>query len=189
MPYGRAYAFSSLALVTVLAFPANPQSVISTRSGVIHFFEGAVYLGEAPLEPHLGKFPRMAEGSELRTAAGRAEVLLTPGLFLRIGERSAIRLIGSELADTRVELLMGSAIVDSAEPGAGTRVTLIYKDWKVRLLRKGIYRIDSDPPRLSVREGDAEVSAGTPGTPVSVTKGMYLPFAAVLLPERSINEP
>ncbi len=189
MSYGRAYAFSILALVTLLALPAEGQSVISTRSGVIHFFEGAVYLGEAPLEPHLGKYPRMAQGAELRTEQGRAEVLLTPGVFLRMGERSAIRLVGNDLADTRVELLAGSAIVDSAEPSSGTSVTLIYKDWKVRFLQKGIYRIDSDPPRLSVRQGNAEVSAGATGAPVSVTWGMNLPLAAVLVPERSIDEP
>jgi hypothetical protein len=189
MSYGRAYAFSTLAVVTVLALPADGQSVISTRSGVIHFFEGAVYLGEAPMEPHLGKYPRMAEGAELRTEQGRAEVLLTPGVFLRMGERSAIRLVGNDLADTRVQLLAGSAIVDSAEPSSGTSVTLIYKDWKVRFLQKGIYRIDSDPPRLSVRQGSAEVSAGATGAPVSVTWGMNLPLAAVLVPERSIDEP
>jgi hypothetical protein len=189
MSYGRAYAFSTLAVVTVLALPAGAQSVISTRSGVIHFFEGTVYLGEAPLEPHLGRYPRMAEGAELRTAQGRAEVLLTPGVFLRIGERSAIRMVASDLADTRVELLAGSAIVDSAEPGSGTSVTLIYKDWKVRFLEKGIYRMDAEPPRLSVPQGDAKVSAGAAGTPVSVTEGMYLPFAAVLVPERSMDAP
>src|ERR1700730_17799625 len=132
MSYGRAYSFSTLALVTVLALPADGQSVISTRSGVIHFFEGAVYLGEAPMEPHLGKYPRMAEGAELRTAQGRAEGLLTPGVFLRKGERSAIRLVSNALADTRFELLAGSAIVDSAEPSSGTSVTLIYKDWSMR---------------------------------------------------------
>ena len=80
MSYGRACVFSTVAVVTVLALPAEGQSVISTRSGVVHFFEGAVYLGDVPLAPHLGKFPRMAEGSELRTAQGRAEVLLTPGV-------------------------------------------------------------------------------------------------------------
>jgi len=189
MSYGRAYSFSTLALVTVLSLPADGQSVISTRSGVIHFFEGAVYLGETPIEPHFGKFPCMAEGSELRTAQGRAEVLLTPGVFLRMGEKSAIRLVRNELADTRVELLEGSAIVDSAEPGSGTSVTLIYKDWKMRFLQKGSYRIDSEPPRLSVRQGKAEVSAGATGTPVSVTQWMNLPLAAVLVPERSIDEP
>jgi hypothetical protein len=187
MSYRRAYSFSTLALVTVLAFPANGQSVISTRAGVVHFFEGAVFLGGEPLEPHLGKFPSMAEGSELRTAQGRAEVLLTPGVFLRLGESTAIRLVSSDLSDTRVELLAGSAIVDSAEPSSGTAVTLIYKDWKVCFHQKGSYRVDSEPPRLLVRQGDAEVSAGA--SPVSVGQGMDLPFASVLVPERSIDAP
>src|SRR5580700_6950341 len=118
MSYGRAFAFSTLAVVTVLTLPVDGQSVISTRSGVVHFFEGAVYLGGQALEPHLGKFPCMAEGAELRTAQGRAEVLLTPGVFLRVGESSAIRLVANDLSDTRVELLAGSAIVDSEEPGS-----------------------------------------------------------------------
>src|SRR5437868_5399578 len=189
MSHGRAYAFSTLALVSALALPADGQSVISTHSGVIHFFEGAVYLADAPMEAQLGKFPRMAEGAELRTAQGRAEVLLTPGVFLRMGERSAIRLVSSDLADTRVELLAGSAIVDSAEPGAGTSVTLIYKDWRVRFLEKGSYRIDSEPARLLVRQGNAEVCAGAAGTPVAVKQWTNLPFAAVLVSERSIDEP
>src|SRR5579859_7170102 len=120
MSYGRVYAFSTLAVVTVLAFPADGQSVISARSGVVHFFEGAVYLGDKLLEPQLGKFPCMAEGSELRTAQGRAEVLLTPGVFLRVGESTAIRLVANDLSDTRVELISGAAIVDSQEPGPGT---------------------------------------------------------------------
>jgi len=179
--------FSTLVLVTVLAFPANGQSVISTRAGVVHFFEGAVFLGGQPLEPHLGKFPSMAEGSELRTAQGRAEVLLTPGVFLRLGESTVIRLVSSDLSDTRVELLAGSAIVDSLEPASGTSVTLIYKDWKVCFIKKGSYRIDSEPPRLLVRQGDAKVSAG--GSPVSVGQGMDLPFASVLVPERAIDAP
>jgi len=189
MSHRRAYAFSTLAVVTVLALPADGQSVISTRSGTVYYFEGAVYLGDQPLEPHFGRFTSMAEGAELRTAQGRAEVLLTPGVFLRLGESTAIRLVVSDLSDTRVELLAGKAVVESAEPSPGTSVTLVYKDWKVRFLQRGLYRIDSEPPRLSVHEGDAEVSGGTAGAPVSVKHGMELPFAAVLVPERSIDLP
>lgn len=189
MSYRRARVFSTLAVVTVLALPVEGQSVISTRSGVVHFFEGTVYLGGEPLEPHLGKYARMAEGSELRTAQGRAEVLLTPGVFLRMGERSIIRLVGSNLSDTRIQLLAGSAIVDSADPSSGTSVTLLYKDWEMRFPQKGVYRIDSEPPQLLVRQGEAEVSAGATGTPVSVGQGMYLPFAGVLVPEPSVDTP
>src|SRR6516164_1072537 len=180
------YAFS---MVTALALPAAGQSVISARSGVIHFFEGSVYWRDQPLEPHPGKFQILAQGDELRTAQGSAEVLLTPGVFLRIGQKSAIRMVANNLADTRVELLAGSAIVGSDEPTANTSVTLICRNWKVHFLRAGTYRIDSEPPRLWVDQGKAEVSAEDTAVPVSVEQGMDLPLAAALVPEPSTNEP
>jgi len=189
MFYGRACAFWTLAVVTVLTPPADGQSVISTRSGIVHFFEGAVYLGDQPLESHPGKFLSVPEGAELRTAEGRAEVLLTPDVFVRIGERTTIRMVANKLSDTRVELLAGSAVVDSAEPSSGTSVTLIYRNWNVRFFEQGVYRIDSDPPRLWVLQGKAEVSANPNQGALLVGQGMYVPFAPVLVPERSIDEP
>jgi hypothetical protein len=185
MSNGLAYGFSLLVATVALVLPVNGQSVISTHSGLVHFFEGSVYLGDRPLESHPGRFTSVPQGGELRTEDGRAEVLLTPGVFLRIGERSAIRMVSNDLADTQVELQHGSAIVDSAQPNADTSVTLIYKDWKVHFLRKGVYRIDSDPPQLAVRQGEAEVFAGLSKDPISVEHGMSLPFASVLVPERS----
>ena len=96
MFYGRACAFWTLALVTVLTPPVDGQSVISTRSGIVHFFEGAVYLGDQPLESHPGKFLSVPEGAELRTAEGRASALLTPDVFVRIGQKTAIRMVANE---------------------------------------------------------------------------------------------
>jgi hypothetical protein len=189
MSKGRACVFSTLAAVIALALPANAQSVISIRSGVVHYFDGAVYLGDQPLESHLGTFACVPLGGELRTAEGRAEVLLTPGAFLRLGDRSAIRMVANDLADTQVELRAGSAIVELAEPNPGTSVTLIYKDWRVHFLQKGVYRMDSDPPRLWVSQGEAEVLAGPTGQPVTVGAGLDLPFGEVLVPEQSSGEP
>ena len=189
MLYGRTRTFLTFAVVTVLTLPTVGQLVISTRSGIVHFFEGAIYLEDQPLESHPGKFPSVPKGAELRTGEGRAEVLLTPGVFLRIGERSAIRMVENELSDTRVELLAGSSIVDSAEPSSGTSVTLIYKNWSVRFLDQGVYRIDSDPPRLRVLQGKAEVSADAHEGALTVGQGMEMPFAPELVLERSIDQP
>jgi len=193
MLIGRACPTLTMAMLTVamlaLALPAAGQSVISTHAGVIYYFDGSVYLGDQPLEPHLGKFPSVPQGAELRTAQGRAEVLLTPGVFLRMGENAVIRLVSNDLANTRVELRSGSAIVDSAEPNSGTSVTLNFRDWQVRSARAGVYRVDSDPPRLWVLKGEAEVVAGTGGRPIVVEERMDLPFASVLVPERSSLEP
>ena len=188
MLFGRLCGFWSVALVTVLALPADGQSVISTHSGVVHFFEGSVYLDNQPLESHPGRFPSVPQGAELHTADGRAEVLLTPSVFVRLGERTTIRMLANQLSNTRVELLAGSAVVDAAEPVPGQSVTLVYKNWSVRFLEEGVYRIDADPARLWVLQGKAEVSPG--GQPaLSVEQGLDLPLAAVLVPERFVEPP
>jgi len=189
MSYGRRHVFSALAVVTLLAVLAGAQSVISTHSGLINFFEGAVYLGDQPLESHLGRYPSMAEGAELRTEQGRAEVLLTPGAFLRLGEKGAIRLLSNKLSDTRVEMLAGSAIIEAADLGPDASVTLLYKDWKMHFVQKGVYRFDAEPARLWVQQGEAQVSAGAGADPVTVEHGMDLPLEAVLVPERSTAVP
>jgi hypothetical protein len=107
------------------------------------------------------------------------------------------------LSDTRVELMSGSAILESAEPNAADNVSLIYKNWDVRLSQEGVLRIDADsgadsgadPGRVSVYKGEAEVgvtgvqkggaSAGTAGDDarVTVTSGQNLPLASVLVPQ------
>ena len=92
-----------LSAITLLTLPVQAQSVISTHSGIVYFFEGSVYLGDQVLQPHPGKFSSVPPGAELRTAEGRAEVLLTPGVFVSIGARSAIRMeIGRASCSERV---------------------------------------------------------------------------------------
>ncbi len=110
-------------LVLLLQYSASGQSVISAHSGVIHFSEGSVFVDDQPVEQRLGKFYDVNQGSELRTQDGKAEVLLTPGVFLRVGENSAIRMLSNDLTNTRVELLNGSAIVESTDVAPGTAIT------------------------------------------------------------------
>ncbi|HTS30017.1 MAG TPA: hypothetical protein VMH81_29300 [Bryobacteraceae bacterium] len=173
-----------LTLAPGLWIPAGAQSVISTHSGMVYFFDGSVYLADQRLEQRFGRFPDIGEGRELRTDQGRAEVLLTPGVVLRVGDHSAIRMLSTAFSDTRVELLAGSAIVEANEPASRTNPSLIYKTWQVRMPQEGVYRIDSQPAQVIVYKGKSEVSAeGDPGS-VEVGPGQTLPLAAVLVPEQ-----
>jgi len=176
--------FSLVTFVVTSASPAFGQAVISTHSGLVHFFEGAVFVAGQPLESHFGKFTAIPEGAELRTEQGRAEILLTPGVFLRVGEKSSIRMVSTALTSTKVELLGGSAMVESADAAAGTSVTFIYKNWTIRQAREGSYRVDADPPRVQVRGGTVEVAASG-DAPVTVERGNDLPLEGVLVPEKS----
>jgi hypothetical protein len=147
------------ALTPLLGLPALSQSVISAHSGLIHLADGAVFLDDQRVEQKTGKFDQMKNGSELRTHEGRAEVLLTPATFLRMGANSAIRMISNELDNTRVELLNGSAVLDQGpDTLANTSVTILYNLDQVHIKKAGRYRFDSEPPQVKVESGDADVA-------------------------------
>lgn len=142
-------------LVGSASFVASAQSVISAKSGMVHYAEGRVLLGDQLVENKFGEFPTVKENEQLRTEEGRAEVLLTPGVLLRLGESSAIRMITNRLIDTRVEFLSGSILVEVEDLLKDNGITLVYKDYTVQLLKKGLYRFDSEPAALRVYDGAA----------------------------------
>jgi hypothetical protein len=171
--------------VFAVGVSAYAQSVVSTHAGLLYFFEGVVFVGDQKAEQKFGKFPDVEEGRELRTEKGRAEVLLTPGVFLRVGDDSAIRMVSNQLADTRVELLHGSAILEANPEGTGTKVTLIFKNWQLNVPQKGVYRIDSEPAKVEAYKGEVEVSAQGKTDAVTVKEGESLPLATVLVAEKA----
>ena len=132
-------------------------------------------LGDQPVESHLGSFPDIKENAQLRTEEGRAEVLLTPGVVLRVGESSSIRMITNRLIDTRVEFLSGSALVEAADLPKDNGVTIVYNDYAVRLMKKGLYRFDSEPAQLRVYDGEAQVQSA--GKTFAVNEGRMLSFS------------
>ena len=94
-------------------------------------------------KPNSAVFPEVKENQQLKTEEGRAEVLLTPGVFLRLGENSSFRMITNRLIDTRLEFLSGAAIVEAEDIGKDNSVTVVYGDATVHPLKKGIYRFDA----------------------------------------------
>ena len=142
------------------AFSLCAQNVISAKSGLIHYVEGEAWIGDKPVEVKPAMFPDLKENETLRTGEGRAEVLLNPGAFLRLGERSSIRMVTNRLIDTRLEFVSGSAVVETDDifgEKNGSNLTIVYNDTTIALRKNGIYRFDSQPAALSVYSGEAEV--------------------------------
>ena len=147
-------------LLLALAVPsAFGQSVISARSGLINYSEGDVLVNGQPLQRKFGTYTSLKDGSDMVTRSGRAEILLTPNTYLRVGEESGIRMISTDLGDTRLELLGGSAMLDSSTAPGKTPVSVTVKAAEVRFLKPGKFRLDSEPPQLRVFEGEAEVES------------------------------
>jgi hypothetical protein len=164
------------AILALLALPASAQPVISAKSGTISGVDGKVFLDDQEVEPSLTKFPDIKENSVLRTTdAGRAEVLLTPGVVMHVGENSSFRMITKRLIDTRLELLTGSAVVSAVEIAKDTNVTIVCKDGAAVLAKAGHYRFDAEPGRLKVFAGQADVQLGD--RYIEVTGGKMLQLA------------
>ncbi len=162
------------------AFSVVGQSVISAKAGVVHYTEGdvTVVVGKVatPVEMKTGgRYTELKDGQELATGEGRAEILLNPGVFLRLGENSTIKMISTRLSDTRLELTRGVALVEVAEVSKDNAVTMIVKDAAVSFSKMGLVRMDADGG-IRVYKGEAQVMVG--GTPQTLKEGREMQFAA-----------
>ncbi|HTB10450.1 MAG TPA: hypothetical protein VK752_02710 [Bryobacteraceae bacterium] len=167
-----------LAVLLVGTTSAWGQQVISAHSGVIHFVEGTVTLDGQPVQPKFAEFPDVKNGQTLAAEDGRAEVLLTPGVILRIAENSSFQMVSNSRSDTRLSVLTGSAIVEVGELLQSNAITVLYNDAHIELTKKGLYRIDSDPGKFRVYDGEARVTAGN--QTLVARKGREVLLGAVL---------
>jgi len=157
----RFWIFAPAAAILVLcALPAYTQPVISAKSGIISWVQGQVYMGDEAVEASATKFSDIKENVVVRTEDGRAEILLTPGVVMHVGEHSSFRMLTKRLIDTRLELLTGSAVVSAVEIAKDSNVTIVCKSGTVVLSKAGHYRLDAIPGRLKVFAGLADVQIG-----------------------------
>jgi hypothetical protein len=168
-----------------VSLPLGAQPVLGAKSGIVNYIQGKVFLADKVLELQPAQFPEIKENTVLRTEDGLAEILLTPGVVLRVGENSSFKLISNRLIDTRLELLNGSAVVDAMEIAKDTNVTFVYKDTTVTLGKAGIYRFDTEPARIKVFKGSADVKTGT--SAATVQSGKMLNFTGALAVAEKFN--
>jgi len=173
---------AGLVLGVLAAGSAYAQYVISAHSGVIQLVEGSAYLNDKAVQTKFGQFPDVKQGQELRTTEGRAEVLLTPGVFLRMGDNSSIKMVSNVLTDTRVEIESGSVIVECDEIPKDNSIELLYKNNLMMLVKHGLYRFSSEPAaHLQVYDGEAIVK-GESGQ-LTLKSGKETSLSGVLMAE------
>jgi hypothetical protein len=154
------------ALVSLAGSAAYAQSVISAHSGLIHYSEGTVFIGDKELDMKPSVFPEVKENEILRTEEGRVEMLLTPGVFLRLNENGSLKMVSNKLSDTQVEALSGTLMIECAELLKDNAITLIYKDRKIAIEKSGVFRLDASTGLLRVYSGEAIVQTADGNTTV-----------------------
>jgi hypothetical protein len=175
-----------LAAIAITGTCVQAQSVISARSGTVHYVEGKAYIEDKEVASKFGQFPEIKEGNIFKTTDGRAEIILTPGVFLRVGEQSAVRMVSNRLTNTQIAVLQGSVLVECAELLKENAVTFMVAEKTIPVTKKGLFRIDAKPALLRVYNGDATVYAE--GHAVPVKEGREISLEGVQLVATKFNK-
>ena len=89
----KAFASLSMALIlSAFAWGSVPNSK-AALPGTLNYVEGQASIGSESLDSKSVGSAELKPGELLTTEQGKAEVLLTPGVFLRVGSNSSVRMI------------------------------------------------------------------------------------------------
>src|SRR5581483_9294944 len=108
-------------------------------------------------------------GQSIVTGEGKAELLLTPGVFLRVGRSSVVRLEPSAANRVQISLAKGECMVEAVEilqPGA---IVVEEKGSVASIQQPGLYGFNAERGTVTVYDGSAKVNRR--GKHVSVKKG------------------
>jgi hypothetical protein len=146
---------------------------------MVNHVEGQVLLDGKAIDPKFGQFPQVNNDQMLSTEDGRAELLLTPGVFLRLAEHSSFKMLSNHLSDTAVEVASGSAMIEVDELLKDNAIAIHFKNGTVSLVKQGLYRFDEDLARLRVYDGEARVTMGENN--LTAKKGKQVAFGDALV--------
>jgi hypothetical protein len=154
----RGFVRRLVAPLAMIFLPAG-LAVAAAMPGAVNYVEGQVSIAGQPVTPQSVGTVQLEPNQVMQTGQGRVELLLTPGVFLRLGENSSVRLISPNLGDTRVELLQGRAIVEVTEIFKDSNLSVMLNGASARLDKEGLYSFDANARMVQVFDGEANVQA------------------------------
>ncbi len=163
--------FMSLTLLLLIGGPVQAQDIssnvsgqiISAKPGMVNYVEGGplVFRGDQEEGTKLAARNQLKPGERLQTKEGdKAEILLSPGSYLRVAGNSQLEIKRAEFEDMHFDLIQGTAILESAAFDKKVHALKISTPaGDVKVLENGLYRFQITPEKqveVLVYSGKAE---------------------------------
>jgi len=139
------------------AWAQNPRP---GRPGSINYVEGRASIGAQTLGATSPGSVELEKDQTLSAEDGKVEILLTPGVFLRVADHSSVKMISPGLANTEVEIVSGRAIIEVLDIHKENNIRIDLNDSNTKLVNKGLYEFNAGENEIRVFKGKAEVNAG-----------------------------
>ena len=155
--------FALIACATVAQAQSRERFGISAKAGGINAVSGRVSVKrEGKPARLLTSQDDLESGDVVSTSvSGQVEVLLNPGTYLRLAERSEFVMEDTSLDNLLVRLTKGSAIIEATGPGdIKLYIPIVTEQHRMTVVRPGVYRINVAPgaTELFVRKGRMALS-------------------------------
>jgi hypothetical protein len=190
MPRFKALFFTvSLAILSAAAYG---QSGNIARPGTLNYIEGQASIEGRALSPQSVGNTTLEAGQILATANGRAEILLTPGIFVRLGNDTTVQMVSPDLTHTEIRLEQGHANIEVDQIYAQNTILVDLKNGQTQLLKVGLYAFDAQAATVRVFDGKAAVYPGSDLLanikPIEVKGGRQLAFTGEPLKPQGFNK-
>lgn len=134
------------------AQPASP--------GTLNYIQGTVLLdGNQMNRSNVGN-TELAPGQVLRTRTGKAEVLLDPGVYLRLDDHSQVKMLSTGITPTQVEVEHGRVGVEVDQFFKQNVLLVVDHGVTTQLVKTGYYEFNANSPQVKVFSGRAQVQVG-----------------------------
>ena len=148
-----------LSLATLSAF-AYGENANPARPGTLNYIEGQASIEGHQLTSSSVGNTELDPGQSISTANGKAEVLLTPGVFLRLGADTTVQMVLRDLTKTEVKLVEGHADVEVDQIYKQNVLLVDMPNGQTQLLKHGLYNFDAGNSTVRVFDGQAAVYPG-----------------------------
>ena len=174
------------ALLTVPLWGSNTDNRRTATPGTLNYVEGQASIGDQTLNSQAVGSAELQNGQVLETGDGKAEILLTPGVYLRLGSDSSVKMISNSLANTEVTVSRGEAMVEVDEIYHENNLRVSQPGADTKLVKTGLYRFDAGNGAVRVFDGKAMVTADD--RTITVKKNQELAFNSPKLKARGFNK-
>ncbi len=136
----------------------NQTPYRTALAGTVNYVEGQASIDGKPLNNGHNGSTQVQPNQSLITGNGRAEMLLSPGVFVRIGDNSAVRLVSNGIVNPTIELTRGEAIVEADSKLPAGEFTVLEHGATASNLKPGLYQFSLDQNRIAVLDGKLRVT-------------------------------
>src|ERR1019366_4931803 len=150
--FGTMLIYSVAMPAAVITPPAPP------RPGMLNSFTGEVWMNGVPAGQFSAGRATLEIGQAIKTGQGMAELLLSPGSFVRLGKQSELTLEVVSTLELRVRLGNGEALMEVLN--SQTPLFLEQNGVTAVVRNPGLYDFDEKRGVMAVFAGEAQLSKG-----------------------------